>query len=218
MSQPELTVTGQEIYDALAPLAQSPTPGMSDAENGYAMAILSGGLASMVDQVSAIVREQPDGTPGYGILFNPDALAANGMGEWLPWVAQFLGDSQAVQSMASLEDQVNLVKNPRNFYRGRPATIISAAQSTLTGTRKVILNQFRGSDANQLGVTTFTDDTPDPQATQDAVMSVMPAWLKVTFATVTGGTYATLAGSHSTYSEMEAAHSSYADILANPAA
>lgn len=218
MAQPALTVTGQEIYDSLAPLAESPTPGMSDAENGYAMAILSQAFASMVDPVSAIVREQPDGTPGYGILFNPDALAANGLAQWLPWVAQFLGDSAAVQAASSVEDQVSLVKNPQNFYRGLPATIIAAVKATLTGNQTVVFNQYYGSDPNRISVNTYVEETPDPTATFRVLRAVTPAWIVPTYAAVESGTYAVLDASHSTYAEMQAAHTDYADIAANPAA
>jgi hypothetical protein len=213
-----LTTTAQEIYDALTPLMESDQPGYSDADNGYAGAALSGAFATMVDPVSDIVRDQADGTPGYAILFDPDALVSIGRPEWLPWLAQFVGDSQAVLATTDVNVQKAIIKTPLNFTRGRPSTMIAAAQNTLTGTRTVVLNQFLGGSSNAIEITTFTAETPNPTATINAVMAVMPAWIVPTFSVVTGGTYAALAASHSSYSLMEAAHTTYADIPTNPSA
>jgi hypothetical protein len=197
---------------------ESDQPEMSDAENGYVGAILSGAFATMIDPVSDIVRDQADGTPGYAILFSPDALVSIGRPEWLPWLAQFVGDSQAVLSAPDVATKQAIIKTPLNFTRGRPSTIVAAAQNTLTGARTVILNTFLGGSSNALGITTFTSQTPNPTATINAIMAVMPAWIVPTISVVTGGDYATLAASHSSYSLMEAAHTHYSDIPTNPAA
>jgi hypothetical protein len=215
---PTLTTTGQEIYDAIAPLMESDQPGRSDADNGYVGAILSGAFATMVDPVSDIVRDQADGTPGYAVLFDPDALVTIGRPEWLPWLAQFVGDSQAVLAAPDVATKKAIIKTPLNFTRGRPSTIVAAAQNTLTGAKTVLLNKFLGGNSNALGITTITSQTPNPTATINAIMAVMPAWIVPTISVVTGGDYATLAASHSSYSLMEAAHTHYSDIPTNPAA
>jgi hypothetical protein len=216
---PTLTTTGQEMYDAIAPLMESDQPGMSDADNGFAGAILCGAIATMVDPVSDLVRDQVDDTPGFAILFDPQKLADIGRPEWFPWIAQFVGDSQAVLTATDPAVRQSIVEQPpQNFLRGRPATMVSAARNTLTGTKTVLLNQFLGSDSNAIGITTFTAETPDPLATVNAVMSVMPAWIVPTFDIVAGSTYTALAASHSTYTLMEAAHTHYSDIPVNPSA
>jgi hypothetical protein len=166
---PTLTTTGQEIYDAIAPLMESDQPGRSDADNGYVGAILSGAFATMVAA--------------------PDVATKKA-----------------------------IIKTPLNFTRGRPSTIVAAAQNTLTGAKTVLLNKFLGGNSNALGITTITSQTPNPTATINAIMAVMPAWIVPTISVVTGGDYATLAASHSSYSLMEAAHTHYSDIPTNPAA
>jgi hypothetical protein len=191
---------------------------MSDAENGGVGATLCSALATMVDPVSDIVRDQADGTPGYAILFDVDGLVRIGRPEWLPWLAQFVGDSQAVLSTSDVPTRQAIIKTPQNFTRGRPSTIVAAAQNTLTGAKVVLLNQFLGANSNAIGITTFTSQTPNPTATVNAIMAVMPAWIVPTISVVAGGDYATLAGSHSTYALMEAAHTHYSDIPTNPAA
>jgi hypothetical protein len=106
---------------------ESDQPGMSDADNGYVGAILSGAFATMVDPVSDIVRDQANGTPGYAILFDPDGLVNINRSEWLPWLAQFVGDSQAVLGAPDVPTKQAIIKAPLNFTRGRPTTIVAAA-------------------------------------------------------------------------------------------
>lgn len=215
MSMPSLTVTGQEMYDALTPIMVSDQPGMSDADNEYVGAVLCAALATMVDPVSDVVRTSPAGVPGYANRFDIENVTDP---LWLAWVAQFVGDSQAVQTASTVEAMQAIIMTPQNFTRGRPATIRSAAKNTLTGTQEVIYNPAVGGNPFVLGITTFTSETPDSQATDAAVFGVLPAWILVSFATVSGGDYATLTASHSTYTLMQAEHTSYADVLANPAA
>lgn len=201
-----LTDTGQRIYDAIAPLMTQ------DAENGYAGAILSGALATMLDQTAYFARGV-EGEPG-AVLFD----AANVDPSWLPWLSQFVGDSSAVQNTTDVPTQRALIQHPTNFLRGRPSTIVAAAQNTLTGTKTVIINQRTGANPWTLTIATFTSETPNPTATKNAILSVMPAWLVPTIETVTGGDYLSLSASHASYTLMEGAHASYSDIIANPTA
>jgi hypothetical protein len=203
---PTLTDTGQRLYDSLGPLMTK------DAANGYAGQIISGALATMVDQ-SAYFARGVEGEPG-AVLFDVNNVDAS----WLPWLSQFVGDSSAVQNATDAATQRALIKTPANFTRGRPSTFVAVAQPTLTGTKTVIVNQNTGSNPWTLTIATYTSETPNPSVTKNAILSVMPAWLVPTITTVNGGDYATLAASHSTYTLMEAAHTSYTDVHANPGA
>jgi hypothetical protein len=130
------------------------------------------------------------------------------------------GDSSSstVPGTTDVATQRALIKNPIQLNRGRPAAIKAKAQLRLTGTKTVLFNLRTGNNPWTLTVATYTSETPDPAATKQDILSVMPAWLVPTIETVTGGDYSTLAASHSTYTEMEAAHTSYADIPTTPAA
>lgn len=220
MPMPTLTDTGQRLYDACAPLFQNSMPGMSDADNGYVGAILCAAFATMMDDGAYVARDNVnvDGSgkslPGHAVLFCVDTVAA----KWLPWLSQFVGDSQAVSAETVAANQRTLIKTPVNWTRGRKSTIIAKAKLTLTGAQTVIYNERTGGNPWTLTIATYTSQTPDPNATAQAILSVMPAWLVPTIEVVTGGDYATLAASHSSYSLMEAAHTTYADIPTNPAA
>ncbi|MGZ4530797.1 MAG: hypothetical protein ACXVXP_00425 [Mycobacteriaceae bacterium] len=205
---PTLTDTGQRLYDSIAPLMSQ------DADNGYVGAVLCGALATMLDPAAYVARDQEGGLPGWGIVFDVENVEA----QWLPWLSQFVGDSAAVTATSDVATQRALISHPVNFLRGRPATIVAAAQTTLTGTKTVLINQNTGGSPWALTIATFTSETPDPVATRNAIMSVMPAWLVPTINTVTGGDYLTLSSSHASYSAMEAAHTHYSDIPTNPAA
>lgn len=221
MPMPELTDSGQRLYDAIAPLMNASAPGMSDADNGYVGAILCGALATIgLDAAAYLARDgihtdsQGRVLPPFAVLFDVDNVDA----KWLPWVAQFVGDSAAVQATPDVATQRTLVKNPIQLNRGRPDAIAAKAQLYLTGTRSIFFNLRTGGNPWTLTVATYDTETPDPEATRLAILSVMPAWLVATIEVVPFGSYQTLAASHSEYTQMEAAHLTYSDIPAHPAA
>lgn len=205
---PTLTDTGQRLYDSLAPLMAQ------DAQNGFAGQILCGAFATMLDPAAYVARDDEDGNlPGFAVLFDVDNLQA----EWLPWLAQFVGDSSAVQNSTDVAAQRTLIKTPVNYVRGRPGAIRVAAQTTLTGTKSVLLLQRTGGNPWTVTIWTYDTETPNPPATKLAILSAMPAWLVPTISVVPFGSYATVAASHATYTLEEAAHPSYADIPLHPA-
>lgn len=221
MTLPTLTDSGQRLYDAIAPLMQDRAPGFNDSDNGYVGMVLCGALATIgLDDAAYVARDglnvdsEGNVLPPFAVLFDVDNVES----QWLPWVAQFVGDAASVQAAPDDATARSLIKNPVQFTRGRPATIVQKAQTTLTGAKTVLINQRTGNNPWTLTVATFTSQTPDPVATKNAIMAVMPAWLVPTIETVTGGDYLTLSASHSTYTAMEAAHTHYSDIPTNPAA
>jgi hypothetical protein len=206
---PTLTETGQEIYDGVAPLMSQ------DAANGFAGKILSGAFATMLDPAAYVARDNEDGTlPGWAAIFDVDNVQA----QWLPWLSQFVGDSAAVQNTTDVAAQRTLIKTPVNFTRGRPSAIIAAAQTTLTGSKTVLLFQRVGGNPWAVSIYTYDTETANATATKNAILTAMPAWLVPTISVVTFGSYATVAASHATYTLMEAAHATYSDIPIHPAA
>lgn len=209
-----LTDSAQRLYNAVAPLMQQ------DAENGNVGQILCAALATMLDPAAYVARDgintdvNGKALPGHAILFSVDTVDA----KWLPWLAQFVGDSAAVSATTDVPTQRTLIKTPANYLRGRPSTIVAKAQTTLTGTKTVLINQRVGANPWAVSVSTFTSETASAAVTAQAIMSVMPAWLVPTINVVTGGDYLTLSASHASYTLMEAAHTTYSDIPAHPAA
>lgn len=211
MDPSQLTTTGAEIYDSIAPLMDQ------DEAYGYPGATLVAGLAKMIDPVATIVRDQDDGTPGWAILFqpsNPDLDPS-----WLPWIAQFVGDGAAVQNAPTTQAKLDLIDNPQNFAVGLPDTIRRTAVSFLSGTQTIYFNSNFGGNPFALEITTLASETPaNTTAMRAAVMAVTPAWMVLTFVTTSEGTYEQLDSAHASYSQLEAAHTSYSDLELNPGA
>lgn len=231
MAAPTLTVTGQELYDSIAPLMTSDTPGYSDADNGYAGAILCGAIATMVDPVSILVRDQADGTPGWAILFQPDNAAyADGLlsEDWLTWVAQFAGDSASVAAASTLAAKQSLVANPINFNRGRNSGIETAinlaiSQSTaLSALGTYVLSLSWASPFVLTIAITYPTGTSIPATAASYILAniqnALAAWVVVSVVVAAGANYAELNAAHSTYTALDAAHATYGDMLINPTA
>jgi hypothetical protein len=196
-----ITINGSSSDVAMPGIVPLPNPGT--------MTIT---VNTMLDPVVAVVSDNQDGTlPGWAAAFD-----AVGNPAWLDWMGQFVGVSRP----AGLSDlgMASLVLHPTGFNRGSVSAMVTAMQATLTGTKTVIINTRVGAAPFAMTVATFTSETPNSQNTLLALQNQMPAWMQFTYSTVTGGTYALLAVSHSSYTLMEAAHTHYSDILTTPGA
>jgi hypothetical protein len=203
---PPQTFTGARLYDALAPLAQE------DERYGWALAHFCASLATALDLPADLSRDQEDGTPGYGVLFQLDRLTGP-LASLLPYVGQFVG----VQGLVGVTDDEKrfAIGSTSGFSRGRPAAILAAARATLTGAKRAHLIERTGS-AYRFAVTVVADDCPDLPTTTAAVAAQTPGGLVGTVSTVVGGDYATLHDAHADYAEVHTDFATYADVEADP--
>lgn len=180
------------LYDALAPLAAA------DATVGWALLILCNGIGLMFELVEEWVRDNPDG-PGWSLLMDLDRCPD----EALPWLGQFVGvrllpDSTPAQQRAR-------IASTDGFKRGTRQALIGAATATLTGRRTVLFRE-RDGDPYVLGVQTYTDQTPNPAATQSALVAQKPGGLVLNY-TVTGGqTWQQVRDNHATWQSVKNAY------------
>lgn len=72
------------------------------------------------------------------------------------------------------------------YHRGTPASIISAAQATLTGTQTVTLTEFYEGNPYFLQVITYTAQTPNPDQTLAAILAVKPGGIILTYSVLSG--------------------------------
>jgi hypothetical protein len=209
MAAPALTFTGQRIYDAVAPLAQV------DDENAYALARFCSAIAKLLDQAVDVSRDQDDGTPGYGQLFDVDNVDS----EYLPYIARFVG----VRLPAGLTDEAKRlrIKQTDGFRRGTPNAIINAARQHLVGpdgtgaTASVDLRQRDGGPYSYTVVTKLSE-TPDEPAVLAALLEQKPAGFLLTLTVISGGDYETLLVTHTDYADVLATFTNYADVLSDP--
>lgn len=203
--EPTLTHTGGRLFDAVAPLART-----ADAAHGHALAWMSAGIASMLDDVADLSRDGEDGTPGWAGLFDLNRVPAR----YLPWLAQFVG--VRIPPGLSEAAQRQRIRETDGFRRGSPGAIKGAARQHLAGTRTVYLTERHGS-AYGLTVATLENETPDPAAVVAAVKAQTPAGIVLAVTVVRGGTYQTLRDTHPDYADVRSTFVTYTDMRNDPA-
>lgn len=200
MSQPPLSPLAQRVYDRLEPMQYD------EPDQGYALAWYLAAAASMSDQIDLYSATQEDGTPGWAMLLNPNTCPD----EALPWLAQFVGVT--LVGGLTRQQKIDLIMARLGFQRGTPKSMIDAAKHTMTGSQTVIFRERHG-DAYRLDVLTFTNETPDPAATEAAIRSMKPAGILLTFNTYDGQDYQLLYDNYATYQAIYDHYPTYQGIL-----
>src|SRR5262245_26265752 len=189
MSQPPLSPLAQRTYDRLEPMQ------WDEPNQGYALAWYLKMAASMSDEIDLYASDQADGTPGWAILLDPDTCPDKA----LPWLAQFVGVS--LPAGLTRQQKIDLIFARIGWTRGTPQSMIDAAKHTMTGTQTVIFRE-RHPDAYALDVLTFTDETPDPAATEAAIRSMKPAGILLTYHCFDGQDYQLIYDNFATYQQI----------------
>lgn len=194
---------GSDLFDAMAPLARS------DADQGGALALFCEAIGVPFEWVETYALDT-DGVIGWSLLMSPWTCPVEG----LAWLGQLIG--VVVNPTASEDAQRQQIATHSGFQRGTPASIIAAAQLTLTGQQTVYLTERVGGDAWQLAVTTYTSETPDPAATLKAIQASTPAGIVVTYSAETYD-YTVVKAAHATYTALKGAYPDYDHLLAGGA-
>lgn len=166
---------------------------------------LCDGIYAMFQAVEELTAERDDGLPGWASMVDINACQS----QYLPYLAQFVGAQ--VQLGLSDADQRAYIMSLPGFNRGRPATIISTTQATLTGSKFVDL-QERSGTAWQYTVVTKPSETPNPAATVAAIQSQKVGPDQFTHLLVEHATYGWLAGEYATYADVVATYATYTDL------
>jgi hypothetical protein len=196
---PTLTPFAGELYSRTQPLAAR------DTENNFAWAVFCVALATMFDPYE-FVRDTPQG-PGYSSLLDIDRAPASGLG----WLAMFAG----VIDQYSLSDtgQRQLIDATAGFNRGTVAAIMSAAQSHLTGTRRVGLFERDGNDPYALRVVTYSAETPDPAQTAADIRAAKPIGLVLTVQVVAGQTWGDLVAEQASWASTQTTYATWQNVV-----
>lgn len=200
-----MTIFSAELYDALAPLA------WDDANQSYALRDYLTAIAAEFDQVSEVVHDQADGTPGWCVLLEPASCPA-----WaLDWLACLSG--VALPAGATDAQKRSLISAASARNRGTPAALIAATQATLTGGQHVVVSERYGGDAYALHVVTWASETADTAATQKAILSQKPAGIVLTYTTTaTGWDFNVMATAYASFTTAKAAFATFTAMLGGP--
>jgi hypothetical protein len=126
--------------------------------------------------------------------------------EVLPWLAQLVG--VIIQPGDTTAQRRAAVLAAAGIKRGTVASMISAAQKYLTGTKFVAFFE-RTSDAWHFSVRTRTVETPSSAAVLAALIAAKPAGLILDYVTFTGVLYADTTAAFASYSATTAAKATY---------
>jgi len=198
----------ERLYLSLAPVAQL------DPTVGWSLLILCNALGQMFQLLDDLVRDTPEG-PGWSPLLDlercPDVA--------LPWLAQFVGTRLLAGSTS--DDQRARIASTDGFKRGTAAALRGAAASTLTGSKRVVFRERNGNKATQpidyayfLDVITYDSETPNPAATQAALLAQKPGGIVLTYRHTPGQDYQSVRDGYATYTAVHAAYPTY-DALRN---
>lgn len=190
------------LYVMLAPVARN------DEETGWSLLILCNAIGEMFQLLDDWLRDTPDG-PGWSILLDLDRSPP----EALPWLAQFVGVRLLAGSTAA--EQRTRIASTDGFRRGTPAAMRAAAEATLTGSRTVVFRERNGDPAitpdyaYYLDVTTYDDQTPDPAATELALLAQKPGGIVLRYRHAPGQDYQSLRDGNASYAAVATNYPSY---------
>jgi len=184
MPAPALDSVAQRTYEKLTPLAYA------EAENSYSLAYYLAGLGILFQEVDDYASDGDNGEVGWSSIVDINRAPSKGL-EWLSQMAGVFLPPRAVgQSDASYDAQCRaFIVQASGQARGRPASLIAAAQLHLTGTKDVLMQERYTGDPYQLWIATRTAQTPSTTQTLADIMSQKPAGIVLTYTTLAGQTF-----------------------------
>lgn len=200
MSQPDVSPTALDLYDSLGAYRQG------DEDTGWQLLLACEAIATAFTEPIAELVAERDGRVPWEILFDPENCPV----AYLPYLAQFTG-STLTSSMSEAEMRAAIVL-PEGFRRGTPDALIAAVKRTLTGGQTVHLDERWGGEAYQLRVRTLASETPDPAATEAAILTQKPIGIVLTYGAITGQDWADLAADHATWADVVADYGTWAEV------
>lgn len=206
---PDVGSVATELYERFNPLAYA------DQAYGYPLLHLFQGLGLQLQDVEDVIRDTPDG-PGWSSIVDVNRAPLN----YLPWMGQMVGVIAPPQNAGeSTEDYTQRLRDQimihGGFARGRPATIVAAAQTTLIGPKRVhLIERYQGS-AYRMLLVTYDDDTPDPAVTEALVTgeTVKPGGIKLIYEHHPGQSWNHLMSTQATWSDVLANYDTWADVI-----
>lgn len=189
------------VYESVEPLTRK------DEELDYPfLKFLDAWVSSFLGSVYDIVKDRDD-RPGWAILFDPDLCPE----EALPFLAQFVG-AVLTQSLTE-EDRRTEVKTPAGWDRGTPDALIEAVKRTLTGLKRVIVEERYLGNAYHLWIRTLTDETPDEAETEAAILTQKPMGIVLLYEVVESISWFDVDADNEDWAEVKANYATWQDLL-----
>ncbi|CAB4894868.1 unannotated protein [freshwater metagenome] len=195
-----------------------------DSDGGFLLAALVDAKASMWDELEHVAREDDAGRPGWIVAADPATCRP----EFLPWAAQFYGETVHPQDVGpSVPPAVvaairaRVARRPR-LERGTTAAIVEAMKAMMVGAKRVVVrDRYNPADpttdsAYHLQVRPRSSDIhPDftPEDLFAAGRAVKPAWVVLHTGLADERDYDDVPPIYPTYGALLTGNTNYADIL-----
>lgn len=204
--RPAVSSSTEEVYDALGPTLRAMAgdgPGEGAAgESWLLLEILDAGL-HLLAAVEDVVRDRPDGTPGWASIADLDTAPAH----VLPWLGQWVVPPAPGLPVEQLRERIRL---RQNWRKGTPEHMRGVILDHLTGSRRIEIEERYGDDPLVVRIRVYEAEVVDEDRLRAAVAAAQPP-LTVTLEIATGGTYAQQMAFRPTYAEQLAEWPTYAD-------
>jgi hypothetical protein len=189
----------QSAYDRLGPWTRD------DVLQQWALAYYLGTFGSMVQDVEDVARDTDEGDPGWSAVLDIGRAPTHG----LPWLAQFVGVRLDAAQSDSVQRAAIIARD--GWSRGTVRSIVAAAQSGLTGDKKVLIRE-RHTSAYHFSVVTYTDETPDSVYVEAQILAAKPAGLTFDYDVFDGQDYEQLYNDNATYADVFANFATYDEL------
>lgn len=204
MARPIVTEATEILYGYHAPIAQE------DGSLNWDLLLWLETFGIWLQRVDDYIRDTDDG-PGWSLVVDVDRCPE----EALPYLAQFAG-----VSLVGVSDPVaqrDKVRDRPNLKRGRPASILSAAQTHLTGAKTVLMQERFDDNAYQLLIRTFADETPDEAVTLADILTQKPGGIVLDYDTLAGTSpsWALLTATYANWTAVSTAFSTWQEVIDN---
>lgn len=157
-----------------------------DGPAGWYLAGLVEAWAAPYDDLEHVARVAPDGRDGWQVAADPAVCRR----AFLPWAAQFFGESVPVEDVApGVPESVVAGHRERVLERptrslGSTAAIVQAYRSRMTGNGLIVRDRYNpaapGTDAPyHLSLVARAAQVPDPAAALRAAQAAKPAWVQL---------------------------------------
>jgi len=196
---PTIGEVAEALYADLEPVTEA------DESLGWPLMVFCETLGMTIEEINTWVRDTEDDDPGWSLLLDIERCPTKA----LPWLAQFVGTR--IPSGLTEQEQRDYIAGTANWKRGTAASMISAAQHTLTGDKTIVFRERFNGNAYQISVVTYTAETPSPAATEAALVSQKPAGLILLYSALSGQDYASLLSGNPLYTNVLANYSNYQD-------
>ena len=199
-AQPVMTEVGQDLYDALEPLAYA------DASLGWPLANYCASIGLILEEIAQLVRTDDAGNDGWSAFADPNRCPD----DFLYTLAQWAG-VRYPRRMSTGDLRVLIGPTAPGLWRGTKAAIVASVRRYLTPDGYLYFEERADGDPYKLRIYTYEQTTLDEAAIEAELPNIIPAGLILDYEMRSGQTYYMLDRDLSSYAAVRSTYTSYAN-------